>query len=185
MHSSVVSRDSVRIVFKIAALNGVDVMSCDLENAYMNAMCREKIWFEGGTECGEDKGKLLIVVRALYSLKYAESSWSAALAQVLKDLDFVSTLADPDVWIREAVHEDGFKYYEMLFVYVDDILAVLHKAKDVIKEITAFYRAKEGIIKPPDIYLGVNIMKVQMPDSREVWGSSSREYVNNAVITVE
>ena len=52
----------------------------------------------------------------------------------------------------------------MLFVYIDDILAVSHKAKDVIKEITAFYRAKEGSIKPPDIYLGANIMKVQMPD---------------------
>ena len=70
-------------------------------------------------------------------------------------------------------------------MYIDDILAVSHKAADVIKEITAFYRAKEGSIKPPDVYLGVNIMKVKIPDSREVWGSSSREYVNNAVITVE
>ena len=61
-------------------------------------------------------------------------------SNVLKDLDFVSTLGDPDVWIREAFYEDGFKYYEMLFVYVDDILAVSHKATNVIKEITAFYR---------------------------------------------
>ena len=75
-------------------------------------------------------------------------------------------LADPDVWIREAVREDGFKNYEMLFVYVDDILAVLHKASDVIKEIAVFYRAKEGTIKPQDIYLGENIMKLQMPDGR-------------------
>ena len=73
----------------------------------------------------------------------------------------------------------------MLFLYVDDILVVLHKATDVIKEITAFYRAKEGSIKPPDIYLGANITKLQMPDSREVWGSSSRDYVKNAIITVE
>ena len=48
-----------------------------------------------------------------------------------------------------------------------------------------FCRAKEGSIKPPDIYLGANIMKVQMPDRRELWGSSSREYVNNAVITIK
>ena len=72
-------------------------------------MCRKNIWFEGGTECGEDKGKVLIVVRALYGLKYAGLSWRAALAQVLKYLDFVSTLAELDVWIREAVCEDGFK----------------------------------------------------------------------------
>ena len=112
-YSSVVSRDSVRLAFTIAALNGVDVMSCNLENAYLNAMCRKMIWFEGGTKCGEDKGKVLIIVRALYGIKYARSSWRAELAQVLKDLDFVSTLSDSDIWIREAVREDGFKYYEM------------------------------------------------------------------------
>jgi hypothetical protein len=32
----------------LAALNGLDVMACDLENAYLNAPCEEKIWFKGG-----------------------------------------------------------------------------------------------------------------------------------------
>ena len=161
-------RYSVRLAFTIAALNGVDIMSCNLENAYLNALCHEKIWFGGRTKYGEDKGKVLVVVRALYGIKSLGSSWSAALAQVLKVLDFVSTLANTDIWIREEVREDDFKYYEMLFVYVDNILAVLHMAPDVIMEITAFYRAKEGSIKPPDIYRSVNITKVQIPDGREV-----------------
>jgi hypothetical protein len=56
-YSSVVSRDSVRLAFLIAALNDLDIMSCDLKNAYLNAPCREKIWFEAGLECGEDRGK--------------------------------------------------------------------------------------------------------------------------------
>ena len=104
-------------------------MSYDLENAYLNAMCHKNIWFKVGTECEEDKGKVLIVVRAFYGLKYVGLSWRAALAQVLKDLDFISTLADPDVCIHEAVREGGFKYYEMLSVYVGNILAVLHKER--------------------------------------------------------
>jgi hypothetical protein len=64
-YSSVVSRDSVRIGFMLAALNGLDMMACDLENAYLNAPCVEKIWFKGGIECGSDKGKVCVVVRAL------------------------------------------------------------------------------------------------------------------------
>ena len=52
---------------------------------------------------------MLIVVRAFYGLKFVGLSWREALAQVLKDLDFVSILDDPDVWIREEFHEDGFK----------------------------------------------------------------------------
>jgi hypothetical protein len=74
-------------------------MSCDLENAYLNAKCKEKIWFEGGIECGTDQGKVLIVVHALYGLKSPGASWCATLAQVLRDLGFVSTTDDPDIWI--------------------------------------------------------------------------------------
>jgi Reverse transcriptase (RNA-dependent DNA polymerase) len=137
-YSSVVSRDIVRLGFLIAALNGIDIMSCDLENAYLNAPCGEKIWFEGGIECGEDQGKVLVLVHALYGLKSAGASWRAALAKVLDDLGFKSTKANPDIWICPAECPDGFKYYEMLLVNVDDTLAVSHKGKEVLKEIGAF-----------------------------------------------
>jgi hypothetical protein len=57
--------------------------------------------------------------------------------------------------MREAVRADGHEYYEMLFVYVNDILALSHQAKERIEEITTFFKAKEGSIKPPDIYLNI------------------------------
>jgi hypothetical protein len=47
-YSSVVSRDSICIAFLIAGLNDLDIMACDIGNAYLNAPCREKIWFEAG-----------------------------------------------------------------------------------------------------------------------------------------
>ena len=100
-------------------------------------------------------------------------------------LGFKSTRADPDVWILAAVYLDGGKYYEMLIVYIDDILALSHKATEVITEITSFYKAKEGSIKPPDIYLGANIDKTHILDGRKVWELSSRDYVKNEIITVE
>jgi hypothetical protein len=53
-YSSIVSRESVKIAFLIATLNGLDLMSCDIGNAYLNAKCREKIWFVAGAECGPD-----------------------------------------------------------------------------------------------------------------------------------
>lgn len=66
-YSSVVSRDSVRLAFMIAALNDLDVSSTDIGNAYLNAECREKVWFKAGLECGEeDEGKVMIITRALY-----------------------------------------------------------------------------------------------------------------------
>jgi hypothetical protein len=62
-YSSVMSRDSVRLAFLVAGLNDLDVLAEDVRNAYLNAACREKIWFEGGIETGEDRGKVLIVCR--------------------------------------------------------------------------------------------------------------------------
>jgi hypothetical protein len=184
-YSSVVSRESVRLGFLIAALNGLDIMSCDLESAYLNAKCKEKIWFEGGIECGADQGKVLIVVRALYGLKSAGASWRATLAQALRDLGFVSTTADPDVWIRAAVCDDGFEYYEMLLIYVDDILAVSHQPKVLIDAIGEYYKVKPNSDKELEIYLSANAEKVQMPDGREVWSTSPRDYVKNAIKSVE
>jgi len=38
-YSSVVTRDSIRIAFLIAALNDLDIMACEITNAYLNAPC--------------------------------------------------------------------------------------------------------------------------------------------------
>jgi hypothetical protein len=58
-YSSVVSRDSVRIAFLTAALNDVNVMTCDIGNAYLNAPCRERIWFVAGPEFGSRQGQVV------------------------------------------------------------------------------------------------------------------------------
>ncbi len=102
-YSSVVSRDSARLAFLIAGLNELDVLAGDVTNAYLNALCREKIWFEGGVEIGEDRGKVLIAVtRALYGLKSSGAAWQADLAATLRYMNFTSTQVDPDIWIRSA-----------------------------------------------------------------------------------
>ena len=49
-YSSVVSRESVRIAFTIAALNDLEVFAGDISNAYLYAKCTEKVWFRAGSE---------------------------------------------------------------------------------------------------------------------------------------
>jgi hypothetical protein len=89
-------------------------MSCDLENAYLNAPCHEKIWFvEGSIKCGEDHGKVCIMVPSLYGLKSARVAFRSSLAQILQDSGYTSLKADPNVWLCKAAKDNGFKYYEM------------------------------------------------------------------------
>ena len=143
------------------------MLACDLENAYLNSPCQEKIWFEGRQECGEDQGKVLVITRALYGLKSVGSSWRSSLAEALRNLKCKSTRAVPDVWICLAVREDGHEYYEMLFVYVDDILAISHQARKVVELIGEVYKIKAGSDKEPDIYMGADVEKFQLPDGRK------------------
>ena len=51
-YSSVVSRDSVRISLTIAALNDLKVLACDIQNAYLTANPREKVYTIAGPEFG-------------------------------------------------------------------------------------------------------------------------------------
>ena len=51
-YSSVVSRDSVRIALTITALNDLKFLACNIQNAYLTANCREKVWMRAGPEFG-------------------------------------------------------------------------------------------------------------------------------------
>ena len=68
-YASMVSRESVRIALTLAALNGLEVKTSDIQNiqnAYLTAACSKKVHTTLGTEFGETKGKTAIIVRALY-----------------------------------------------------------------------------------------------------------------------
>ena len=123
-YSSVVSRDLVRIVLTVAALNGLDILACDIQNTYLTAKCREKIWTIAGPEFGSKEGTMMIVKMALYGLKISGAAFREKLAGVLKDIQYPPTKADPDVRIRPAICKDGREYYEMVLCYVDNVLAI-------------------------------------------------------------
>ena len=139
-YSSVISRDSVRIILIIAALNGLQVMACDIQNAYLTDDCREKIWTRAGPEFGSEAGTIMFNCKALYGLRSSGAAFHAHLAETLYDIGFVPTRADPDVWPQPAVKEDGFEYYEYVLCNVDDILAINHKARDVLSAVQAIFK---------------------------------------------
>ena len=73
--ASVVPCESMRIALTLAALNGLQVKTADIENAYLQAPVAETIWCKLGSEFGSDAGKPAIIVRSLYGLKSAGASF--------------------------------------------------------------------------------------------------------------
>jgi hypothetical protein len=97
-YSSVVLRDSIRIAFTLAALNDLDVLSADVQGAYLNAPTKEKVNTTAGFEFGADKvGRPVLIVRALCGLKSSGAQWQDHMAATLREANFVSCKGDPDV----------------------------------------------------------------------------------------
>jgi hypothetical protein len=144
-YSTVVSRDSVRIAFLLAALNDLDLLATDIGNAYLNAPAREQVYTTAGPEFGPElEGKAVLIVHALYGLKSSGAAWRAHLANTLQQLGYKSCLADPDVWFCPATKDNDYQYYEYVLVYVDDLLVLSHQGEKTMKALEDFYRLKDG-----------------------------------------
>ena len=186
-YASVVSRESVRIAFLVAALNELDILSADVGNAYLNAPCREKVYIHCGPEFGVYQGRKAKIVRALYGLKTSGASWRKHLAETLKVIGFRECLADPDVWFRPATKQGGGEYYEYVLVYTDDILAVSEDPKSILNALDQHYLLKPSSIGPPKTYLGAEIGLHALDDdpTRKRWYMSSDKYIKDAVRNVK
>lgn len=185
-YAGVVSRESVRIAFVYAALNDLDILSCDIQNAYLQAPVSEKYWTKCGPEFGpEHEGKKALVVRALYGLKCAGRDFRNHLRECMETLNYESCLADPDVWIRKGVKKDGSEYYEWVLIYTDDCLCVSTEPRAALEEINHYFPMKPGSIEPPKIYLGAKISQVQLENGVVAWAMSMSQYVQEAVAGVE
>jgi hypothetical protein len=186
-YSSVVSRESARIMFLIAALNDLQVLSANIGNAYLNAPNREKVYAIAGKEFGSRAGQTVIIVRALYGLKSAGAAWHSHLANSLVALGYKSCLADADIWMRPAVKDNNCHYYEYLAIYVNDTLCISHDPMKTMEAISKLYRIKDNSIEPPKTYLGAQVLQYKLPNdnSKIRWGMLSQHYKANAVKTVE
>jgi hypothetical protein len=185
-YASVVSRESVRLGLLIAALNGLSILSADIQNAYLTSPCQEKIYTILGPEFGPNRmGRKSKVVRALYGLKSAGAAFRNHLANCLAHLGYESSRGDPDVWFRPAIKVTGEEYYEYLFVYTDDILAIGENPKEVLTRLNHYFSLKPDSIHPPDDYLGTKIKLTMLPNGNEAWGQSSSHYIQNVVANLE
>jgi hypothetical protein len=88
-YSSVVSRDSVCLTLTLASLNGLSVMSADVQNANLNAPTKEICYTIAGPELGPtNEGRPVLIVRALYGLRSSGARWRDHLASTIRTMGF-------------------------------------------------------------------------------------------------
>ena len=111
-YAGLLSRDTVQIAFTYTTLNGLDIMSAD-KNAYLQALISENYWTILSLEFGPElKLCKAYVVRELYGTHCDGRDFRQYLLECMEMLGYTSCLANPNLWIRKAVNDDGCEYYE-------------------------------------------------------------------------
>ena len=166
--STVVSRDTVRMFFLLAALHDTDILSADIQNAYINAPVKEKLYTIAGKEFGPKfEGRPALIVRALYGLRSSGKSFRDFLASNLREMGYVSSKADPDLWMMPDSKVDGTEYYRYVICYVDDVAVTMEEPKRFMDELAQRFTLKEGSVQEPTLYLGADVLKWYIAESDE------------------
>ena len=149
-YSSVVLLDNVRLLFIVAQLFGLQVVTADVSHAYVNAYTQEKVYSIAGPEFGENAGKPFIVEKALYGLRTSGVPWHDHASDTLRILEFKRCKAGNDIWMR-----DMGDHYEFITIFVNDLIIFSKNPGALIESIEAVYQLK-GVGKP-DYYNGGDI----------------------------
>lgn len=186
-YCSNVQRESIRLGFLLAHLNELDILTADIQGAYLHGKCVEKIGFRCGIEFGSERHECYaIIVKGLYGLRSAGATWHRTFSAVMHDLGFEACKADRDVWLRPATKEDGTEYYEYILVYTDDLLAISEHPRKLLEAIGGAYPLKDGSITKPTVLVGATIEEFTIPgDSRPCWSMGSQQYLKEAIRNVE
>ena len=74
----------------------------------------------------------MIIKKSLYGLATSARQWNVTLGDIIQNLGFTPTRADPDLWIR--LNEKGGKH-EYIATYVDDLIIVSEQPMDYLDKI--------------------------------------------------
>ena len=156
IYSGVVSLRSLRMVVFLSQLNDLEIWGADVGNAYLEAYTDEKLCIIAGPEFKELQGHLLIMIKALYGTRSGGARWHDRLFDILQELKFKPSKADPDAWMRP---EPGGTCYEYIAVYVDDLATAAKDPQAFCNELKKKYNLKLKGVGPIEYHLGCTYKK--------------------------
>ena len=139
IYSGVVSLRNLRLVIFLGEFNNLELWGADIGNAYLEAYTNEKLFIIGGAEFEELEGFILFFNKALYGLKSSRKRWAERFYDIIKNMRFMPSKADPCVWIRE---NRKLKCYEYIATYVDDLFIAAQNPDKIIQTLKEDYKLK-------------------------------------------
>ena len=167
----VVSLRSLRMVVFLSQLNDLEIWGADVGNAYLEAYTDPNLCIIVGPEFKELQVHLLIMIKTLHGTHSGGARWHDRLSDILQELKFKPSKADPDVWMRP---EPGGTCYEYIAVYVDDLAIAAKDPQAFCNELKKKYNLKLKGVGPLEYHLDCTYNK----DPDGTLAAYPRRYVN-------
>ena len=105
----------------------------------------------GGPEFEELQGHVLVMYKALYGTRSGGACWHDKLFDILHQMDFKPSRADPDMWMKSS--KDG-SHYEYIAVCVDDLAIWMKDPNSFCDRLKEKYKLKLKGVGPISYHLG-------------------------------
>ena len=151
VYSGVVSLRNLRLAMFFAELNNLQLWGADAGNAYLQALNKENLYIVGGPEFEELQGYVLAMHKALYGTRSGGACWHDKQFDILHQIGFKPSKADPDIWMKSS--KDG-NHYEYIAVYVDDLAICMKDPKAFCDTLKENYKLKLKGVGPISYHLG-------------------------------
>ena len=174
----VVSLRSLRMVVFLSQLNDFEIWGADGGNAYLEAYTDQNLCIIVGPKFKELQVHLLIMIKTLHGTRSGGARCHDRLSDILQELKFKPSKADPDVWMRP---EPGGTCYEYIAVYVDDLAIAAKDPQTFCNELKEKYNLKLKGVGPLEYHLGCTYKK----DPDETLAADPRRYVNKILESYE
>ena len=174
----VVSLRSLRMVVFLSQLNDLEIWGADVGNAYLEAYTDQNLCIIVGPEFKELQVHLLIMIKTLHGTCSGGARWHDRLSDILQELKFKPSKADPDVWMRP---EPGGTCYGYIAVYVDDLAIAAKDPQAFCNELKKGYNLKLKGVGSLEYHLGCTYKK----DPDGTLAADPRRYVNKILESYE
>ena len=138
-YSGVVSLRHLRLVIFVGELNKLELWGAEKGNANLEAYTHEKLFIIAVAEFEKLEGFILVFNKALYGLKSSRKRWAEKFYDIIKDMRFMPSNADPCVWMRE---NKDLKCYEYIATSVDDLCIAAQDPGKIIQILKEDYKVK-------------------------------------------
>ena len=119
--------ETICLLCALATEKDWEVRHIDVKTAYLNGDLNEEVYMEIPEGFDNYNGeKVLLLRKALYSLKQAGQQWYRKLQEALQTFGLKQTTSNPHTFVAHKV-VDGIKRTLILPVYVDDLLPIGNK----------------------------------------------------------